>query len=68
MLPQECGRPVPLWDGMAALLQGQGRDACPDADDFFGMGQAIKGISKELSILEDILRCGHDSMALTKDK
>ena len=29
----------------------------------FGFGQLLKKLSEEISILEDILRCGEDSMA-----
>ena len=39
-----------------------------DTGEFFGIGHLLKGIAKRVSVLEDILRCGHDSMAITQEK
>ncbi|MDC1174189.1 hypothetical protein OAT67_02265 [Bacteriovoracaceae bacterium] len=54
-------------NGLGSLFEFQSREAVYDPDEFHGIGQLIKQQSKELSILEDILRCGYDSRAITKD-
>lgn len=65
-----CNR---LWkvhsalNGAGSLFEYQSREAFYDQDELFGMGQIFKQLSKELEILEDILRCGYDSRALTKN-
>jgi len=53
-------------DGLAALFYWQGNDSCPDMNQFCGMGDLVKGLGRELSILADILQSGHDSRAITK--
>ena len=65
-----------LWEiksslkGLGCLFQykDDGGHAFFDTSDLFGIGQLIKGIAKRVSVLEDILRCGYDSMAITEDK
>ena len=65
-----------LWElecsleGLGALFQGARTDrdgSSFDTDELFGMGQLFKGLSKQVSVLEDILKCGYDSRAITKD-
>ena len=55
-------------EGLSALFQDREQQgAAPlDSDQLFGIGQILKGFSKELSILLDILSCGHDSKARTE--
>ena len=48
-------------NGLASLFEFQSRDACYSPDEFFGMGQLMKQLARELSIQEDILRCGYNS-------
>lgn len=59
-----------LWEvnsslkGIASLFQKEsGYSVCIEADEFFGIGTFLKKQAEELSILEDILNCGYDSMA-----
>ena len=53
-----------LWElesilkGLAALFQQHGGDGDFASDELFGIGQILKGLSQELSTLEDILNCG----------
>ena len=53
-------------NGLGALFQSR-REIDFDDDELFGIGELVKGQAKELSVLEDILRCGYDSRAITKD-
>lgn len=48
-------------NGAGSLFEFQSRDACYSPDELFGMGQIFKQLSRELEVLEDILRCGYDS-------
>ncbi len=48
--------------GVGALLQQQDPSPSYDHDDLFGLGQFLKSSSEEISKIEDILRCGRDSM------
>ena len=54
--------------GMGALFQIKDTSGSIDVDvsDFHGIGNALKKISKDISILQDILNCGHDSRAITE--
>ena len=38
-----------------------------DSEEFFGIGQLLSVLSREISIQEDILKCGFDSMAITEE-
>lgn len=59
-----------LWN-VSSSLNGIGKlfqkeenfSICMDADESFGIGTYLKKQAEELSILEDILNCGYDSMA-----
>ena len=53
-------------NGLGSLFEFQSSENCFSVDELFGMGQIIKQLSRELSIQEDILRCGYDSRAVTK--
>lgn len=48
--------------GVGALLQQQDSSPSYDHDELFGLGQFLKASSEEVSKIEDILRCGRDSM------
>tara|TARA_Y100000768_G_scaffold388691_1_gene386196 strand:- start:3214 stop:3474 length:261 start_codon:yes stop_codon:yes gene_type:complete len=48
--------------GVGALLQQQSSSNCYDHDELFGLGQFLKLSSEEIIKLEDILRCGRDSV------
>ena len=62
-----------LWEvesalnGLGGLFQGGRSDIPLGEDEWFGMGQVLKIFSQRISALDDILRCGCDSMAITKD-
>lgn len=47
--------------GLGVLFQYHGNESAPSPDELSGIGQLLKGLAKEVSILEDILRCGYDS-------
>ena len=61
-----------LWEissalnGLGSVFQGGKNEIPLENDEWFGVGQMLKIISQRASSLEDILRCGHDSMAITK--
>ena len=38
-----------------------------DGDEFHGIGNALKKLAKDLSVIQDILNCGHDSTAITEN-
>ena len=38
-----------------------------DTEEFFGIGQLLKVLAREISIQEDILKCGYDSTAITEE-
>ena len=38
-----------------------------DTEEFFGIGQLLKVLGREISIQEDILKCGYDSTAITEE-
>ena len=50
-------------NGLGALFKQGVDDFSCDADELFGIGQLLKSLSLEISRIEDILNCGHDSMA-----
>ena len=52
--------------GLGSLFESQSSDACFSPSELFGIGQLLKQISRELSVQEDILRCGYDSRAVKK--
>ena len=49
-------------NGLGALFKQGVDDFSCDADELFGIGQLLKSLSLEISRIEDILNCGHDSM------
>ena len=55
-------------NGLGSLFEFQSKDAVYDPDELHGIGQLLKHLSRELSALEDILRCGYESRAVKKDK
>ena len=59
----QCG-----LSGLGSLFEFQSVEACFSNEEFFGMGQVIKQLARELSIQEDILRCGYDSRAVNEKK
>lgn len=48
-------------NGLGSLFEFQLGDVIYDPDELHGIGQLLKHLSRELSTLEDILRCGYDS-------
>ena len=62
-----------LWEvesalnGLGGLFQGGRSDIPLGEDEWFGMGQVLKIFSQRISALDDILRNGSDSMAITED-
>ena len=54
-------------DGLEALFHGQDSHSCPDINELYGMGDLIKELGREVSILTGILEYGYDSKAITKD-
>ena len=64
-----------LWEvesslrGLARLFQYKEDmgDVNFDPEEFFGVGQLLKVLAREVSIQEDILKCGFDSMAITEE-
>jgi len=66
LLDKICER---LWiasgslKGIGSLFTQDQKEICLDSDEFYGIGQLLKTISEELSILEDLIRSGCDSMA-----
>ncbi len=48
--------------GVGALLEQQMSSPCYNSDELFGLGQFLKSSSEEIMKLEDILRCGRDSV------
>ena len=54
-------------NGLGSLFEFQSQHSCISPDEFFGIGKLIKLLSEELSIQEEILRCGYDSSAVTKE-
>ncbi len=48
--------------GIGALLEQQSSSPCYDHDELFGLGQFLKNSAEEITKIEDILRCGRDSM------
>ena len=57
----QCG-----LDGLGSLFESQSRQTSLSPDELCGVGQLMKQLVRELSIQEDILRCGYDSRAVTK--
>jgi hypothetical protein len=49
--------------GLSGLFTQGTRDMCLDDGEFYGLGNLLKGLSIELSIIKDILNCGVDSTA-----
>ena len=62
-----------LWEvesalnGLGAVFRSGKNELLPDEDEWFGIGQILKIFSHRISILDDILRCGHDSTAITEN-
>lgn len=66
-LDKACNRLFDIQSGLGglgALFEFQEVDLSPSES--FGVGQLIKILAHELSIQEDIIRCGYDSQAVTK--
>ena len=61
-----------LWEissslnGLGSVFQGGKNEIPVDSEEWFGLGQMLKILSQRASSLEDILRCGYDSTAITK--
>ena len=63
-----------LWEiessltGLSGLfrIREERGSASIDTDELYGIGNMLKGLADKLSVQEDILRCGFDSMAVTK--
>lgn len=53
-------------NGLGSLFESQGIETHLSPSELFGVGQLIKILAHDLSIQEDILRCGYDSRAVTK--
>ena len=53
--------------GIGSLFLQDHKEICLDSDEFYGIGQLLKTISEELSILEDLIRSGDDSMASVRN-
>ena len=64
---ENLGKIQSSLEGVGALFQGQGVHSCPDINDFYGMGDLMKTLAKELLVLEDTLENGYDSRAITKN-
>ena len=64
-----------LWEvesslrGLARLFQYKEEIGVVDFDveEFFGIGQLLTVLSREISVQEDILKCGFDSRAITEE-
>ena len=54
-------------NGLGSLFEFQSQHSCISPDEFFGIGKLIKRLAEDLSIQEEILRCGYDSSAVTKE-
>lgn len=52
---------------MAGLFTQGLRAPCFDGDAIYGIGSLLKSLAEEVSILEDILNSGYDSMADTRN-
>jgi hypothetical protein len=52
-------------NGIGALLQQQAPNAsyCYNHDELFGLGQLLKLLSDEISIIEDTLRCEQSNLS-----
>ena len=57
--------PLPGLSGLFRIREESG-SASIDTDELYGIGNMLKGLADKLSVQEDILRCGFDSMAVTK--
>ena len=66
LIEKTCER---LWTingslrGLGGLFTTGARDICFDGEEFYGVGQLLKKLGEELEAIEDLLRCGQDSMA-----
>ena len=50
--------------GLGGLFeQSCNKDFCFDPQELFGIGQLLKSLSIEVTRINDILRCGYDSLA-----
>ncbi|USN48037.1 MAG: hypothetical protein H6626_02805 [Pseudobdellovibrionaceae bacterium] len=50
-------------NGVGSLFRFQAQESCIDGDEYAGIGILLQEFSKELMRVEDILRCGFDSLA-----
>lgn len=49
--------------GLGGLFTTGARDICFDGEEFYGVGQLLRKLGEEVEAIEDLLRCGQDSMA-----
>ena len=49
--------------GLGGLFTTGARDICFDGEEFYGVGQLLRKLGEEIEAIEDLLRCGQDSMA-----
>lgn len=54
-------------DGLAVLFYNHDGDVVPNRNEVHGIGDIIKGQSRALASLDDILRDGRDNRAVTED-
>jgi len=50
-------------EGLGSLFTQVNSDPCFDSDELYGIGNLLKKLGEEVSILDDILSCGKDSTA-----
>ena len=55
------------FKGVAGIFRGNKQELPLNNDELSGLGELFNIFSDELSTLEDILGCGYDSKAITKD-
>ncbi len=66
LIDKTCER---LWringslKGLGGLFTTGARDICFDGEEFYGVGQILRKLGEEIEAIEDLLRCGQDSMA-----
>ncbi len=66
LIDKTCER---LWTingslkGLGGLFTTGARDICFDGEEFYGVGQLLRKLGEETEAIEDLLRCGQDSMA-----
>lgn len=48
--------------GLSGLFNSGARDICFDDEELFGIGQLLRKLGDDLQVIEDVLKCGEDSM------